>query len=61
MDREKYMHNEDRFWLARESKLIEVANSAGLCLGDAKTILDKEQGRAKMLMDWNIAEHSGYG
>ena len=33
MDRDKYMSNEDRFWLARESKLVEAASSGGLSLG----------------------------
>ena len=33
MDRDKYMSNEDEFWLARESKSVEVASSGGLCLG----------------------------
>ena len=61
MDREKYMNNEDRFWLAREGKLTEVANSGGFCLNDSEANLDKESGRAKMLQDWHITEHSGHG
>ena len=32
MDKEKYMNNEDRFWLARESNQVLIANSAGICI-----------------------------
>ena len=61
MDKVKYMNNEDKFWLARQSKLVEVANSAGLCLNDAQANLNRDHGREKMLQDWHITEHTGYG
>ena len=43
MDRGKYCDNEDRFWLGKETNMVTVGNSAGICIDGSQEGLTKAQ------------------